>query len=125
MPRTILAVALLLVSVFANAQFRTGSTFIEHWRAWQKGENQGLNSLTEDEWRDANQYRAYIIGVNDGIWWATSDPDLKDICIPDGTTTDQLYKVVSNYLEGNPTNWNRTGMFIVWDALRKAWPCNN
>jgi len=43
--------------------------------------------------------------------------------IPNGTSHEQLAKIVENYLGRHPEKSDVTGVALIWSALKEAYPC--
>jgi hypothetical protein len=59
----------------------------------------------------------YVTGATDAM-------DGGMLCIPEGTTVEQLVAMVSKYVEANPAEWHYTASSLVWGALKPTYPCN-
>ncbi len=49
--------------------------------------------------------------------------DLKQMCVPPGTTREQILDVVRGFLASNPEAMKATGAHVVFAALGTSFPC--
>jgi hypothetical protein len=85
--------------------------------SWEK--IQAQDGKTNDP-RDASNYghfAGYINGVADTLWTSQS------VCMPEGTTYDQMYAVVAKYLKANPERWHLSPFLLTSAALKEGFPC--
>lgn len=61
-----------------------------------------------------------FMGFIDGMSYA---PGSRFFCEPTGTTYDQLYAVVSKWINNNPEKWHLRANELVMQALGQAFPC--
>jgi Ssp1 endopeptidase immunity protein Rap1a len=62
----------------------------------------------------------YIVGVADALSTRRALP----FCMPERVTRGQLQDVVCGYLREDPERRRYDATSAVWNAQRKAWPCN-
>lgn len=73
----------------------------------------------------------YIAGVLDGYHFGIAfshfiNPENKHldlICLPDGTTLEQISAVVKKYILDNPKDWQEPANSEVIYAMTNTWPC--
>jgi len=97
-------------SLDTGDSFETGSSILE--------------TCESEVWYNKGYCSGYIIGVSDtadtlALW--DGSPVL--ICIPDGVTAGQLWKVVVKYLNENPEKLHFAADSLVLAALEGAFPC--
>ena len=86
----------------AHAEFQDGNKLYENMRS-NNGYLQGAAM-------------GYVIGVTDALHGITH-------CTPAGVTAGQIYDMVKQYLEENPSFRHFTGDFLINRVLNRAWPC--
>jgi len=59
-------------------------------------------------------------GLVSGLFYAAID-----VCNPAGVTTEQLVRVVVQYIDNRPARLNESFNLLAVEALRAAWPCKN
>ena len=60
----------------------------------------------------------YIAGVVD-----TMTSLGMSVCIDQGTTTDQIELITSNYMQKHPEHWTNEASYFVILAIQEAYPC--
>lgn len=98
-------VGLLFVPSMAMAEFQTG--------------NQLYQKITSSIVGEQMYAMGYVAGVFDA--WQHIDH-----CPPANVLTlGQVYDMVKNHLEANPSTRHRTADMIIRDVLKRTWPCAN
>lgn len=107
--------ALLLAAVPCSAGFRTGNELLEKCTAGGEGGHSDI---------DFAYCLGYLGGVADAkervlVFWIKKG----DLCIPAGTTADQLRHVFLRWMNQSPELWHLDAGGLVTAAFRQAWPC--
>ena len=112
-----IVVALGIVGI-ASAQTdrHSGLWLKQHAQAYEKF-LAGGNTTSEP--KVAGEAGAFM-GFIDGMSYA---PGSRFFCEPTGTTYDQLYAVVSKWINNNPEKWHLRANELVMQALGQAFPC--
>ena len=64
---------------------------------------------------------AYVSGVADAI---AEEGPARRACLPTTVVTQQMVDVVVKYLRNTPEQRDRSGAYLSYHALEKAWPCH-
>jgi len=114
----IIFMALLLSpSAFAEKpEPHTGLWLKYQMDSWERVGTQDGRATSIEEAGNYGLFAGYINGVTDALW------DLS-VCVPPGTTYDQMYAVVAKYLKGSPEKWHLTPFLLTSSALKEAFPC--
>ena len=111
--KTVVAAALAVSSLPASANYLTGKDLYGDCSKPQGSFSQGFCS-------------GYISGVVDAIeHYQVSKGAEKIVCVPKEASIGQVKEVVVRYLTQHPDERNNTASSLVWDAVRKAFPCKN
>lgn len=112
-----IAVALGIAGV-ASAQTdrRSGLWLKQHAQAYDKFVAEGNKASDPQVAGEAGRFMGFI----DGMSYA---PASEFFCAPSGTTYDQLYAVVSKWVNNNPEKWHLRANQLVVQALGQAFPC--
>jgi len=96
-------VLLLMVSI-ANADYFDGNGLIE----------------LMDSTRNINvtMYRGYVAGVQDSYNGVS-------FCVPYNVRLNQSSAIVSEYLRKHPKRWHEPAKFLIIDAMKEAFACEN
>jgi hypothetical protein len=100
--KKILMLILLLVSTNVFAGYWSGNDLYK----WMKYDDKILTR------------KNYIAGVVD-----TMTSLGMSVCIDQGTTTDQIELITSNYMQKHPEHWTNEGSYFVILAIQEAYPC--
>ena len=106
---------IFLISPVAEAQFFTGATLMDEWKAFQRanaGQLQPSDTIT-DAIKNGH-YMGFVMGV-----WNTAN---YYYVTPGGITGAQMFHVVGKYLEEHPQRWHESAVILVVDALNQAFP---
>lgn len=109
--KTIIAAAILLVSLSASAQVRPHQTFFESGNDLLAK----IKSRPNDETGYGNALH-YIRGVADGTSGITH-------CTPNEVTNGQMLDMAADLIEVNPSLRHRSAAAFVGHALSVAFPC--
>ena len=71
---------------------------------------------------DGTFCRGYVIGVVDGLIVAGAQAETL-YCIPNNADSDQLVRIVKEYLDDKPANLNNPAATLVTQAMIDAFPC--
>jgi len=97
-----LLAAVLLVPSMANAEFLTGNKLLEH--------------MIDKEIMSRMFALGYVAGVSDAHQGVIS-------CPPPNVTNGQVNDVIKSYLETNPSQRHRSADVLIYEALKRVWPC--
>lgn len=81
------------------------------------------HELVESGHAVCQAYIAAVIDYHNTMQSMDLAPDIK-ICIPEGTSLNELHDVVLSYLEFNPQHDNFVAAHAVAIALYEAFPCH-
>lgn len=111
----LICIAMLFFSSYAQGgTFYDGNKLNELILADQR-EDAG-RSLPGDP-RKSGRLSGYIVGIAEG------HDGTPGFCLPEGVTVGQLVAVVSRSVQARPERWNEPAWDLVYDALKKAFPC--
>ncbi len=85
--------------------------------------------ITEPEVRVTDGQQGFKIGYDTGWCRGLISGFLEEmswrenICVPDGVTHTQAWRVVKKYLDDNPTLLHKRYSVLIRTALVEAWPC--
>lgn len=113
----LIAVALGIAGV-ASAQTErySGLWLKQHAQAYDKFVAEGNKTSDPKVAGEAGTFMGFI----DGMSYA---PASEFFCASAGTTYDQLYAVVSKWVNNNPEKWHMRANQLVVQALAQAFPC--
>ena len=74
--------------------------------------------------RSKTNCTSYVLGAADMIILNVSQSK-QFICIPDRVDSIQLTDIVIKHLETNPETRDFPAVALIWNALQKAFPCQN
>ena len=117
--RSVFSIVVVLgIAGVASAQTdrHSGLWLKQHVQAYEKF-LAGGNTTSEP--KVAGEAGAFM-GFIDGMSYA---PGSRFFCEPTGTTYDQLYAVVSKWINNNPEKWHLRANELVMQALGQAFPC--
>ena len=108
--KKILLSLLVFVSLNANG-WVNGNTLVK-WKVEHE-------KSTEDKskfYHDVGAYHYYIFGVLDSIEGIL-------VCTPNNTNGRQIFAIVSKFINDNPDKWNKSAWNLVYEPLKKTFPC--
>ncbi|MCK2179411.1 hypothetical protein MUN35_06845 [Hafnia paralvei] len=111
--RTIVLAACFMLSFPACAGFISGNDLYGLYKAYKHIE---LDSATDKDFRDANEYMGYVTGVSDAL-------DGFVYCPPSGITRGQLSDMVGQYIDKNPDIRHHSASNIMMIYLSDKYPC--
>ncbi|MCY1378041.1 hypothetical protein D9M69_656450 [compost metagenome] len=71
-------------------------------------------------YQSAAELKFYILGAADLLTNNTTNV----VCYPQNAKSNQVVATVVKYLRENPETWSESGDAIVWEALKKSFPCS-
>ena len=110
----IFACFLILTPYNAEAEtyFYNMNDLIDEMREAKKVDQLGVNA----NFAKANLFLGYVLGVVDTLSSSEDPPPLE------GVSIQQILAIVINYVEKNPTEWNKPASWAVENALTEAFP---
>ena len=108
-----LSIALLLIVLVLGgqtAQAMSGHDLVDGMKSYLKAEQ----DYARADYLLAGNYMGYVQGV--------AEATVSDYSLPGGVTPDALYKVVADFLQKNPKQWDKPAAFLVRSALLAAYP---
>ncbi len=112
MKNILVLLCLVAAMQFSQAHFISGTDL---FRMFQSYERVDQNRASASDFNNASQFIGYVQGVYDFIGYT--------VCLPEGTTSRQIFLTVGNYLKNNPGKWNESGWVAVDWALDSAYHC--
>lgn len=101
-----LLIALLMVPAMARAEFFTG--------------NELYQKLTSADHGDRMYAMGFVVGAYDMGVHVFFCPRTET-----GITVGQVQDIVRNYMAANPGQRHRTAEFMIREAFKEIWPCQN
>lgn len=98
-----LLITLLFAPTMAHAEFMTGNTL---YRDMQSDVMDQMMAL------------GYVLGAADAVINVT-------VCPPAGVKAGQVYDIIKNFLEANPSIRHYSADVIVKTRLEAVWPCKD
>lgn len=111
-----LCAVLILLPTVASARAGAGSTTwaMSGCRTWVAT----LDGLIADRDVPTAIKQGFCIGAVNGVNAAHAD-----ICAPQGTTLEQLVRVVTQYIDARPARQHERFTHLASEALKATWPC--
>jgi len=94
----------------AEAFFQTGNDLVMDMREYEKSDNDRSES-----WYQTGRYAGFVVGVHDALQGILFQA-------PPNVRVKQIFAIVANYLKNHPERWNESGLVLVADALKEAFP---
>ena len=105
----------LMIPSTALAGFIDGHDLASNIRDYDKA-NMGDRTTN---YQSAAELKFYILGAADLLINNTENV----VCYPSNVKSNQVVATVVKHLRENPEIWSEPGDAIVWEALKKSFPC--
>ena len=106
-----------LISI-GNAEIKitTANQLIEEMEEYKKADE--AKSDNDADFVKATSFASYVIAIYD------VNLLYKQTCPAETVTRNQIWNVVIQWIEDNPTRWHEPAAVLVSQALQSSFPCN-
>jgi hypothetical protein len=108
--KKLLVAVLLIVAAAGWGQWKSGNDLVQYWQEYKKS-----NTGVEHSSCYVLVYQYFVLGAVDAFYAAGELSFL-----PKGTTGQQLFNIVGQYVDAHPAEWTELAALLVYRALLTA-----
>ena len=115
--------ALICLAFFSNSLgIAAGGANARPYASWADSHDMAENCRVSN--LGAGDYcRGFVVAIAEVLGRDSAIKNDNRLCIPTGTTAEQLRLVASKYFDKHPENWNLPAAILVESALQDSFPC--
>ena len=105
-------ILVLMLAVGLQASWKNGNDFVQDAKEWERN----FNGSQRTDYVKTMSFSNYTLGVIDSV-------DGVLFCISSTANGGQIFSIILKYINENPDKWNNAAWNLVYEPLKKTFPC--